>query len=337
MEEEDASGEEQPELDNAVVKAVPSAQVSPLPVAEHHDDVESQNDADDEDAPDTSQSVDPVDHDEQSSHSTSKAPSSASHNTSRVHSSPNDSLSRDDHTPPVCRNGVMDLSRRGLTNIDRKFRKEYGSVKKLIISMNKFHNVSGLDMFKSCVLVDAAGNHLHKLSSFLPLARQLKSLLLSNNEIKELDNLRSFVNLENLEVAHNGIERILSTLDNRRLSRLDLSSNALTSLPDLSKLTSLTNLDVSSNRISSFKHAVLPKSLLTLNVSYNDIDDLTEFMRLLHLEKLESLSLDNNPCVSSPTFNYRIYILSLLPSLQDIDNYVVTEEELLKGEWLYSQ
>ncbi|KIH61511.1 hypothetical protein ANCDUO_08220, partial [Ancylostoma duodenale] len=83
--------------------------------------------------------------------------------------------------------------------------------------------------------------------------------------------------------------------------------------------------------------AVFPGSLLTLNVSSNNINDLTEFMRLLPLEKLESISLANNPCVSNITFDYRIYVLSVLPSLQDIDCFVVSEEEQLKGEWLYSQ
>ncbi|EPB73706.1 leucine Rich repeat-containing domain protein [Ancylostoma ceylanicum] len=206
------------------------------------------------------------------------------------------------------------------------------------------------------IMVDATDNQLHKLSSFLSLAKQLKALLLSNNGIKNMDNLRSFVNLENLDISCNDIEVIPSNLDNRRLSRIDLSSNALTSLPDLSKLTSLTHLDVSSNQISSFKNAVFPGSLLVLNVSSNNIDDLTEFMRLLPLEKLESISLGetklsrlyyisvhalspsaNNPCVSNITFDYRIYILSVLPSLQDIDGFVVNEEEQLKGEWLYSQ
>ncbi|KIH52620.1 leucine Rich repeat-containing domain protein [Ancylostoma duodenale] len=148
-----------------------------------------------------------------------------------------------------------------MSSIDRKYRKDYANVRKLIISTNRFQNVSGLDMFRNCVLV------------------------------------------------------IPSTLDNRRLSRIDLSSNSLTSLPDLSKLTSLTHLDVSSNQISSFKlmekiskessslnslvgvckitleTVVFPGSLLTLNVSSNNIDDLTEFMRLLPLEKLESISL----------------------------------------------
>ncbi|KAK6058756.1 leucine Rich repeat-containing domain protein [Cooperia oncophora] len=199
-------------------------------------------------------------------------------------------------TPPTCRNGVMDLSRRGLNQLDRKFRKEYGCVKKLIIRCNEFKNVAGFDMFK-----------------------------------------QSFVNLETLDISSNYIESIPVGLDNPRLSCLDLSSNAITSLPDLLKLRSLTRLDISSNRISSLKGAVLPKQLLSLNIASNHIDDLTEFMRLLPLEKMESISLANNPCISSPSFDYRIYILSVLPSLQDIDGFIVTEEEQLKGEWLYSQ
>ncbi|ETN83772.1 leucine Rich repeat-containing domain protein, partial [Necator americanus] len=168
---------------------------------------------------------------------------------------PNDSddEENEDHSPPVCKNGVLDLSRRALTSIDRKHRKVYGNVRKLIISANKFHNVTGLDMFRNCVLVDATDNQIQKLSSFLPLAGQLRSLFLSNNGVKNVDNLRSFVNLETLDLSCNSIEDISNALDNHRLAWIDLSSNALTSLPDLSKLTSLKHLNVSSNRISSFK------------------------------------------------------------------------------------
>ncbi|XGW20274.1 hypothetical protein V3C99_003802 [Haemonchus contortus] len=240
-------------------------------------------------------------------------------------------------TPPLCKNGVLDLSRRGLSQLDRKYRKEYSIVKKLIIRNNRFKNVAGFDMFKQCVQVDATDNQLHKLSSFLPLAKALKALFLSNNKITSIDCLRSFINLETLDISCNCIESVPAALDNPRLSRLDLSSNAIASLPDISRLRSLTRLDISSNRISSLKGIVFPKYLLTLNVASNYIEDLTEFMRLLPLERLESISLANNPCISSSSFDHRIYILSILPSLQDIDGFVVSEEEQLKGEWLYSQ
>ncbi|KAJ1362761.1 hypothetical protein KIN20_022428 [Parelaphostrongylus tenuis] len=161
----------------------------------------------------------------------------------------------------MCENGVLDLSRRGLSKINRKFRREYASVKKLIISGNMFTNVAGFDMFKQCVQVDATDNQLSKLSSFVPFATQLRVLLLSNNGIANIDCLRSFVNLETLDVSCNDIETVPSSLDNARLQRLDLSSNALTSLPDLHKLSSLNHLDVSSNRISSFKAAIFPQCL----------------------------------------------------------------------------
>ncbi|VDO20984.1 unnamed protein product [Haemonchus placei] len=248
-----------------------------------------------------------------------------------------DDSRHDGGTPPLCKNGVLDLSRRGLSQLDRKYRKEYSIVKKLIIRNNRFKNVAGFDMFKQCVQVDATDNQLHKLSSFLPLAKALKALFLSNNKITSIDCLRSFINLETLDISCNCIESVPAALDNPRLSRLDLSSNNIASLPDISRLRSLTHLDISSNRISSLKGIVFPKYLLTFNVASNYIDDLTEFMRLLPLERLESISLANNPCISSSSFDHRIYILSILPSLQDIDGFVVSEEEQLKGEWLYSQ
>ncbi|WKX91037.1 hypothetical protein Q1695_009681 [Nippostrongylus brasiliensis] len=244
--------------------------------------------------------------------------------------------SRCEEPPPAVRNGVMDLSRRGISRISRKFRKEYACVKKLIISGNRFSNISGLDMFAHCSQVDAADNQLHKLSSFLPLANNVTALLLSNNAITNIDCLRTFRNLQTLDVSCNDIEAIPAALDNPRLSRVDLSANAISTLPDLTRLVSLRELDVSGNKITTLKNAVFPKSLLSLNICSNQIEDLTEFLRLLYLE-LDSISLANNPCISNPSFDYRIYILSVLPSLQDIDGFIISEEEQLKGEWLYSQ
>ncbi|VDM52383.1 unnamed protein product [Angiostrongylus costaricensis] len=83
--------------------------------------------------------------------------------------------------------------------------------------------------------------------------------------------------------------------------------------------------------------AIFPQCLTFLDASSNTVEDLTEFLYLLPLMKLESIALANNPCLSSPNFDYRIYILSVLPSVQDIDGFLVSEEDQLKGEWLYSQ
>ncbi|KAK5964937.1 Fibronectin type-III domain-containing protein [Trichostrongylus colubriformis] len=318
--EDEGSGEDEAAQDKICDNAAVS--MSPLSSALDEEQLVSRSDVNTEQSLQSTQSVD-------------------EDNKSSVSRSQDRSFSDDsrygDGTPPTCKNGVMDLSRRGLSQLDRKYRKEYGCVKKLIIKCNRFNNVAGFDMFKQCVHVDASDNQLHKLSSFLPLAESLKVLCLSNNMINSIDCLRSFVNLETLDISCNYIESIPAALDNPRLSRLDLSSNAISSIPDLLKLRSLRRLNIASNRISSLKGAVFPKNLLSLNIASNSIEDLTEFMRLLPLEEIESISLANNPCVSNPSFDYRIYVLSVLPSLQDIDGFVVSEEEQLKGEWLYSQ
>lgn len=85
--------------------------------------------------------------------------------------------------------------------------------------------MAGFDMFKQCCQasaacsevvrdlmkygafqVDATDNQLHKLSSFLPLAKTLTALYLSNNAITNIDCMRVFVNLETLDVSCNDIE-----------------------------------------------------------------------------------------------------------------------------------
>uniref|UniRef100_A0A1I7XMS8 Leucine-rich repeat protein n=1 Tax=Heterorhabditis bacteriophora TaxID=37862 RepID=A0A1I7XMS8_HETBA len=197
----------------------------------------------------------------------------------------------------VSSSGVMDVSHRSLISLPRKFRKEYGKVIKLNLAGNRIRSLSQMDMFKQCTMyflviycvvlqqVDASDNQISKLSSFLPLAKHLTILNVSNNAISNVDCLKLFINLETFNASCNDI----------------LNAETLSE--------SLISLDISSNRIS----------------------DLTEFMYLVHLDKLESIGAANNPCILYPTFNYRPYIVSVLPSLREIDTFSILEEEQLLG------
>lgn len=100
---------------------------------------------------------------------------------------------------------------------------------------------------------------------------------------------------------------------------------------------------MSGNRISHLRQCekYLPVALDTLSLAKNHITDLNEISSLGHLINLNSVTLNQNPCVQMTGnvvgFDYRPFVLNWCMSVKIIDGFVVNPIESLKAEWLYSQ
>lgn len=119
------------------------------------------------------------------------------------------------------------------------------------------------------------------------------------------------------------------------VQELDLSDNALTDVTFIQDFYRLSSLILDRNRIhSKSSFPCLPK-LKTLTVNSNKIDNLEQFVDLLckSFPSLQYLSMLDN--VACPFFhgqrhhyyNYRIYMISMLPLLTYLDSSAVTSEE----------
>jgi small GTP-binding protein len=93
----------------------------------------------------------------------------------------------------------------------------------------------------------------------------LQGLFLSNNQIKDVDGLKSLVNLRNLNMA----------------------DNQLGSLDPLSALVNLTQLNSAENRIQDLQPLQGLSKLQKLNLSYNRIEDISPLSALFCLRKLD--------------------------------------------------
>lgn len=120
---------------------------------------------------------------------------------------------------------------------------------------------------------------------------QLKTLILSNNAIKEADCLHWFPHLEKLDLSNNNITHLHKIAKHPCLEYLDLSNNQLSHAYEISKFPKLRWLSLSNNRLDTMDGVNALPLLQVLDLSTNNIADFRPFGRNIFLEKL---NLANN-------------------------------------------
>ncbi|XP_070213889.1 centrosomal protein of 72 kDa isoform X1 [Bos mutus] len=94
----------------------------------------------------------------------------------------------------------------------------------------------------------------------------------------------------------------------------------------LMNLTSLKSLDLSRNSLVSLEGIECLTALESLNLYYNRISSLAEVFRLHSLAGLLDVDLRLNPVVKSEP-DYRLFVVHMLPGLQQLDDRPVRESE----------
>ncbi|XP_044788646.1 centrosomal protein of 72 kDa isoform X2 [Bubalus bubalis] len=94
----------------------------------------------------------------------------------------------------------------------------------------------------------------------------------------------------------------------------------------LMNLTSLKSLDLSRNSLVSLEGIECLTALESLNLYYNRISSLAEVFRLHSLAGLLDVDLRLNPVVKSES-DYRLFVVHMLPGLQQLDDRPVRESE----------
>ncbi|KAI1710212.1 leucine rich repeats (2 copies) domain-containing protein [Ditylenchus destructor] len=242
--------------------------------------------------------------------------------------------------PALTPDGALNLSGQNLTRLPNNCDETYAQVTRLDISCNKFRTLDSLNKFVNCKEVNASQNELVQLRHFVPMKDTLEKLSLFDNKIASVDFLHKLVNLRHLDFSHNRIEYFPVSDDAlTHLVALNLSHNRLKSLPSLHNLPNLVNLNLSGNLIRSISDAAqkLPFQLDCLEIGGNLISDLCEIHYLSGLVNLHSLTVLGNIFVrdESRQFSYRSFVHScILNNLQIVDGTPLTEEEIVKGEWI---
>ncbi|PZC72210.1 hypothetical protein B5X24_HaOG211764 [Helicoverpa armigera] len=238
---------------------------------------------------------------------------------------------------------TVDLSRRGLKKIEKAPAEESKTIINLILDQNELQRLDNIDTYSRVENLSICNNFLLRMHGVSRLTN-IRILALNNNGILQIEGLKDLIYLKVLKLAGNNIKSIEHLNHNMHLEHLDLSNNQISFIADISYLKSLKHLNLERNRISDLRQCdrYLPTHLEHLGLGHNSIQDLNEISHLVHLNKLDSFSIQGNPCVAMAGkdklgFDYRPFVLNWIMSVKSIDGFVVSAIESLKAEWLYSQ
>jgi internalin A len=139
--------------------------------------------------------------------------------------------------------------------------------------------------------LDLSSLELTKIPLELSKLTQLTKLDLSDNKIKEIQELEQFQQLIMLDLSNNKITEIKGLEKLSQLRKLSLSSNKILEIKGLEQFSQLTRLSLSSNQIVEIKGLEKLSQLAEIYLNNNQI---IEMKGLEHFSKLIVLDLSNN-------------------------------------------
>ncbi|CAF3709392.1 unnamed protein product [Rotaria sp. Silwood1] len=150
---------------------------------------------------------------------------------------------------------------------------------------------------------------------------------LRDKKIRYIENLQTLINLENLDLSNNIIEKIDGLKTLKKLKYLSLANNFINTIINLEDLLRLENLDLHQNQIHTIPIWFGKKLTLLkyLNLSNNQISSFDQIARLRTLYELREIHLQGNPIEKNE--NYRLLVISYIPSLQRLDGIDINENE----------
>lgn len=146
-------------------------------------------------------------------------------------------------------------------------------------------------------------NNIIEMNDTILELSKLRSLVLSNNRIKDISNLH-LKSIEILDVGDNDIQKIPQSLfqEGSPLKQLILTGNSIQSLPcEVQRLKCLKRLNISKNLLKKLPYEIGElANLKYLNISWNDITALPQSFEDLHGLEKGSLYCGENPLQRPP-------------------------------------
>lgn len=168
------------------------------------------------------------------------------------------------------------------------------------------NNITKLEVNFALLLMKEKEHCKLILFSFLFFAQnlskltKLKTLSIQSNRITKIENLEDLINLEELYLAHNGLEKIEGLEKNVKLTTLDIGGNRIKVIEGLDHLSLLEEFWANDNQIAS-------------------LAPLESQLGPLKCPNLNTVYLEGNPAQRSEGSSYRTKIRLSLPQISQID------------------
>ncbi|XP_067137551.1 dynein axonemal assembly factor 1-like [Centruroides vittatus] len=157
----------------------------------------------------------------------------------------------------------------------------------------------------------------------------LKNLWLHSNKITRIENLENQKQLKTLFLQENTIGRIENLHQLKNLQYINLSYNCIRKIENLSCLPNLKRLDVSQNLLSTaedIRHLSECQNLTIVDLSHNRLDGIELVDVLANTNNIIELNMLGN-AITKSLANYRMVLISIIKSLQELDYTLVTDKE----------
>ncbi|GMF00012.1 unnamed protein product [[Candida] boidinii] len=227
----------------------------------------------------------------------------------------------------------------------------FKNLKYIFLRDNLIESISDLKLIENKELIeeiDLYDNRINHISKHVDEFKNIKTLDLSFNKIKNIKNIENLTELENLYFVQNKISEIKNIENLQKLINLELGGNKIEIISEVMlKMKNLEQLWLGKNKILEFQNLNNLSNLKILSIQSNKIKNLENLEGLVNLEelyvshnKIEKLSgLDNlkNLTVLDVTGNFieKLENLKHLKNLTDfwcsynrIGEFNTIEEEL---------
>jgi Leucine-rich repeat (LRR) protein len=261
---------------------------------------------------------------------------------------------------------VMDLSEKGITNVDEL--KYFENLTYLNLTDNKISDLSVLKNLKGITALFTKNNN-PDLDVFTPIAeyyenikqtditfdikfdsnlekvirenikkpegklepkdvRGITDLNASKQKILTIQGLNYLVNLKKLDLSANSIVNIEPLKNLTNLESLSLSGNAITDVSSISRLQVLAALDLTENKIKDITSLKELKKLNSIKIGYNSIEDASPINGLLNLKELH---VNNNKladtCGLERLYLNTLYIKNFEPTNTNTNKNTISKEK----------
>lgn len=196
------------------------------------------------------------------------------------------------------------------------------ALKNLTLSGCHLSSIAPLSAARQLISLDLCDNAIRDISA-LSFMSGLRYLNLSHNALENLSSLSTLSGLETLNVSYNSLTSVFPLGGCLSLKELNVSHNFITSLNGIENMAQLTLLEAGNNELKDASPIANCTQLTQLNISYNAITDITH---LSVLTALKSFDFSHNKIAALPAFPRDCALVTLDGSYNSL-----TSVERLRG------